>query len=183
VARPSVWDDWNRNSRPVAQSTLPIIELADIDVEKEAREAQARVIERRTIRRGRDAWREINRAESFEGWRAIGAALAVGKRHALKVTGANAAWGRNYSREFSQWLKRHGFDAMGVQKVGRHAFWIGHQVAVDDLPALRRAGSRRYRSAQFPPPWVTRAPPATLVQVRHPARSFVRRKDDLQHAR
>jgi hypothetical protein len=40
-----------------------------------------------------------------------GAALA-GKSHALRVTGANAAWGRNYSREFSEWMKRHGFDAM-----------------------------------------------------------------------
>jgi hypothetical protein len=39
-------------------------------------------------------------------------ALAVGKHHALKVTGANAAWGRNYSRAFSEWMKQHGFDKM-----------------------------------------------------------------------
>jgi hypothetical protein len=53
-----------------------------------------------------------SKAESFDGWKAIGAALAVGKRHALRVTGANAAWGCNYSREFNAWMKRHGFDAM-----------------------------------------------------------------------
>jgi hypothetical protein len=32
--------------------------------------------------------------------------------HALKVTGANAAWGRNHSRAFSEWMKQHGFDKM-----------------------------------------------------------------------
>jgi hypothetical protein len=48
-------------------------------------------------------------ARSDHGWKAIGAALAVGKAHALRVTGANAAWGRNYSHEFSQWLEHHGF--------------------------------------------------------------------------
>jgi hypothetical protein len=62
--------------------------------------------------RGKIAVSIMPKAESFEGWRAIGAALAVGKAHALRVTGANAAWGRNYSREFSDWIKRHGFDAM-----------------------------------------------------------------------
>jgi hypothetical protein len=30
----------------------------------------------------------------------------------LKVTEANRAWGRNYSREFRAWIKRHGFDKM-----------------------------------------------------------------------
>jgi hypothetical protein len=91
--------------------TLPAVELDDIDIEREAKEAAARVAERRLVRRGLDAWREINKAESFDGWKAIGAALAVGKAHALRVTGANAAWGRNYSREFSDWIKRHGFDS------------------------------------------------------------------------
>jgi hypothetical protein len=75
-------------------------------------EAAERIATTRTIRAGRDAWEEISRAESFESWKLIGAALAVGKRHALKVTGANAAWGRNYSREFSNWMKQHGFDKM-----------------------------------------------------------------------
>ncbi|MGO8923927.1 MAG: hypothetical protein ACLQF4_13445 [Xanthobacteraceae bacterium] len=91
--------------------SLPRFNLPDPDL-TEAAEAQALVQERKVIRRGLDALAAINKAESFDGWKAIGAALAVGKRHALKVTGANAAWGRNYSREFSQWIKQHGFDAM-----------------------------------------------------------------------
>jgi hypothetical protein len=32
--------------------------------------------------------------------------------YALRITGANAAWGRNYSRAFSDWIKQHGFDKM-----------------------------------------------------------------------
>ena len=95
-----------------APVTVPKLNIADIDVEAEAREAAARVAERRTIRRGLDAWAEINKAELFEGWKAIGAALAVGKAHALRVSMANAAWGRNYSRAFNDWVKAHHFDKM-----------------------------------------------------------------------
>jgi hypothetical protein len=100
------------NQPPPRPVSLPQLALADHDDEAERRETARRICERRVIRSGLDAWKAINKAESFEGWRAIGAALAVGKRHALKVTGANAAWGRNYSREFSDWMKHHGFDAM-----------------------------------------------------------------------
>jgi hypothetical protein len=92
--------------------TRPPISLPPLDtktIEAEAREAQARV---RVIRAGRDAWEAINKAQSFDGWKAIGAALSVGKRHALKVSGANAAWGRNYSREFNLWVRQHGFERM-----------------------------------------------------------------------
>jgi hypothetical protein len=97
-------------ARPRPAISLPrLIFMAGQDDPKEVAE---RIAERRVIRLGVDAWQAINKAESFDGWRAIGAALAVGKHHALKVTGANAAWGRNYSREFSNWMKQHGFDKM-----------------------------------------------------------------------
>lgn len=92
--------------------TRPPINLPPLDtkaIEAEAREAQARV---RTIRAGRDAWEAINKAQSFDGWKAIGAALSVGKQHALKVSRANAAWGRAYSKEFSLWVRQHGFERM-----------------------------------------------------------------------
>jgi hypothetical protein len=36
----------------------------------------------------------------------------VPRLNALRIAGANAAWGRNYSREFGEWIKRHGFDRM-----------------------------------------------------------------------
>jgi hypothetical protein len=101
--------------RPLRPVTLPAIALDAIPdkvIEEEARAAAAKVVERRTIREGLDAWRAIGKAESFDGWKAISAALHVGKLHALKVTQANAPWGKNYSREFGAWMKRHGFDAM-----------------------------------------------------------------------
>lgn len=94
--------------RPV---TLPPVAILGPDAET-LREHARRIGERRTIRAGVDTWAAINKAESFEGWKAIGAALAIGKAHALKVTQANAAWGRNYSREFCEWIKQHGFDKM-----------------------------------------------------------------------
>ena len=64
------------------------------------KEAAEQIATTRTIRAGRDAWAAVGKAENFKSWQRIGAALAIGKAHALRVTGANAAWGRNYSREF-----------------------------------------------------------------------------------
>src|SRR5262249_41542463 len=39
-------------------------------------------------------------------------ALAIGKAHALRSTGANAAWGRTYSLAFSVWMKENGFASL-----------------------------------------------------------------------
>jgi hypothetical protein len=80
-------------------------------IEAETLEAAAKV---KTIRLGRDAWEAINKAQSFDGWKAIGAALAIGKAHALKVTGANAPWGRAYCREVNLWVKAHGFERLSA---------------------------------------------------------------------
>jgi hypothetical protein len=98
--------------RPPKPVTLPPFELADIDIEREAKEAAQRVCERKIVRIGRDAYHEITRAESFEAWCRVGAALAFGKAYALKATGANAAWGRRYSLAFSVWMKETGFGFM-----------------------------------------------------------------------
>jgi hypothetical protein len=95
-----------------APVTLPRIILQpddDQEIEREAREAAARVA---MIRQGLDAWRAVGKANSFEGWKRIGAALHIGKLHALKVTGANAAWGSAYSRVFSDWMRQHHFNNM-----------------------------------------------------------------------
>jgi hypothetical protein len=77
-----------------------------------ANDTAARFLEYRTIKFGREAWEQINKAETFEGWRRIGAALAIGKAHALKTTGANAPWGQSYCRAFSAWAKEMGFSGM-----------------------------------------------------------------------
>jgi hypothetical protein len=92
--------------------SLPVIEFKRVDAERERKEIAAHLIETRTIKAGADAWQEIGKAESFEAWKRIGAALSIGKSHALKVSGANAAWSRNYSREFNRWLVEHHFDDM-----------------------------------------------------------------------
>src|SRR6516165_9747514 len=63
-------------------------------------EAAERFATARVVRQGRDAWEAIHRAETFEGWAAIGKALAVGRDYALKETGANAPMGRRYSVAF-----------------------------------------------------------------------------------
>jgi hypothetical protein len=88
--------------------TLPPLKLPPVDTTLEAEQLAERCI----IRRGLDAWRTIGRAESFENWAAIGAALSIGKAQALRVTGANRAWGRNYSRVFCDWIKAHKFDSI-----------------------------------------------------------------------
>src|SRR5262245_33840018 len=91
--------------RPVP--SLPTITLPDIDT------AAAGAAKRRQIvRAGSDAWRLIDKSQSFDAWKKIGAALAVGKAHALDVTRANAAWGSAYSKVFSQWMQHHGFGQM-----------------------------------------------------------------------
>ena len=96
-----------QEAKPV---TLPSLRLPPI--EDEAKEAASRFAEQRTIRAGVDAWQAITRAETFEGWKAIGRALQVGRDHALRATGANAPMGRPYSRAFSEWIKTHHFDQM-----------------------------------------------------------------------
>ncbi len=92
--------------------TLPKFVLADVDIEREAREAAERIAEKRVIRAGRDAWQTIGKAETFEAWKHIGAALLIGKRFALRASGANQAWGRTYSAAFCGWLQEHGFERM-----------------------------------------------------------------------
>ena len=93
--------------RPISLPRL--VFLADPD---DLGEAAERLAITRVVRKGRDRWEEIGKAETFSAWCDIGTALAIGKAHALKVTGANRAWGQHYSREFGQWIKANGFDRM-----------------------------------------------------------------------
>jgi hypothetical protein len=64
------------------------------------------------IRKGIDAWQAVGRGNSFENWKAIGAALAIGKAYALRVTGANRPRGSAYCRTFSAWAKEHHLDTV-----------------------------------------------------------------------
>ncbi len=51
MARVSEWDE-KRQGRVVPPPTLPAVNVPDLDIEREAREAAARVAERKTIRGG-----------------------------------------------------------------------------------------------------------------------------------
>ena len=52
---------------PQVPVTLPTLKVADFDIEAEAKEAAARIAERRVIRAGLDAWAAINKAEIIRG--------------------------------------------------------------------------------------------------------------------
>jgi hypothetical protein len=55
-------------------------------------------------------WIELSApAVSFNS---IGAALAIGKQHALKTSQANAPWGRAYGKALHVWAREHGFSTM-----------------------------------------------------------------------
>ena len=96
-------------SRPIS---MPVVRVARLDDVAERREIAERFAQQRIIRAGREAWEAINKAESFDGWKAIGAALAIGREYALRATGANAPMGRPYSWIFSSWCRKHGFGKM-----------------------------------------------------------------------
>jgi len=102
----------DRVAPPVTLPPLPWLETARHQDHELAKELKAQLAEHRIIRAGVDAWRLIGKADSFENWKAIGAALHVGRTFALRATGANAPWGRNYSWTFSAWCKENGFGGM-----------------------------------------------------------------------
>jgi hypothetical protein len=129
--------------KPRAPITVPTLKLPDLDtktIDAEAREAQARV---RVIRAGRGAWAAINKAQ-FEGWLAIGAALAVGKAYALRVTGANRAWGR---MEFGEWIKQHDFERMSA---ATRSVAIELHEHAEQIRAWRDGLPERQRRTSFP---------------------------------
>jgi hypothetical protein len=90
---------------------MPKLAFMTEPVDDTAHKAEA-IIRARIIRSGRDAFEEIRKAESFEAWERIGAALAIGKAEALRTSGANAPWGQHYCRAFSAWAKEMGFGSM-----------------------------------------------------------------------
>jgi hypothetical protein len=95
--------------RPVS---VPVLNIARLDDAAERREIAERFARLRILRRGVEAWQAINKAESFESWVAIGAALAIGREYALRATGASSPMGRPYSWIFSSWCRKHGFGKM-----------------------------------------------------------------------
>jgi hypothetical protein len=61
---------------------------------------------------GSKAWKRLkdNARDSFEDWVLTGKAVFVGKQHALTKSNKARPGGQRYNKEFSAWLKIHGFD-------------------------------------------------------------------------
>jgi hypothetical protein len=95
--------------RPVS---MPRLNLPAYDDSEERRELAAKLARERTVRAGAEAWAEISKLGSFSAWCKIGAALAIGRDHALRTSGASAPMGRPYSWTFSAWCRKHGFGSM-----------------------------------------------------------------------
>jgi hypothetical protein len=100
------------------------------------------IITLRIIRAGRDAWEEIPKAESFDAWERIGAAIAIGKAHALRLSQANAPWGATYCRQFSTWAKEHGF---GTMRASDRSYAIALHENIGAITAWRAGLSDRER--------------------------------------
>jgi len=122
--------------------TLPRLAFVAQPFEDDDRAAD-RFAEQRVIRAGIESWQAITKAESFEGWCAIGKALAVGRDHALKVTGANRPMGKPYCRAFSEWIARHpGFATMPKSTRSVAIELVEH---IDQIEAWRATLSDRER--------------------------------------
>jgi hypothetical protein len=59
---------------------------------------------------GRAAWERRKQGADWEDWKAVGAALLVGRREAMREAQTNEPAGKAYSKAFSDWLKAHHFD-------------------------------------------------------------------------
>jgi hypothetical protein len=124
--------------RPVG---MPKLAFMAGPVDDNAAKAEA-IIRIRIIRAGRNAFEEIRKAESFEAWEQIGAALAIGKAEALRTSGANAPWGQHYCREFSKWAKEHGFNTM---RSGDRSYAIALHENIGTITAWRAGLSDKQR--------------------------------------
>jgi hypothetical protein len=70
------------------------------------------------IQRGQDAWNRHKTDATWNGWLAIGAALAIGRADAMVAANTNQPQGTRYRREFGSWLAHHHFD--DIDKGDRH---------------------------------------------------------------
>jgi hypothetical protein len=130
MARLSDWDE-QLVGREFPKVTLPAFNLPDIDAEAERKETAQRIATQRVVRRGRDAWEAVTRAETLDQWRAIAAALVIGRDHALRVSGAKAPNGRHYTIALTGWLKQN-FGGRPMGKAQRYWCLRFHS----NLPAI-----------------------------------------------
>jgi hypothetical protein len=59
---------------------------------------------------GRAAWERRKQGADWEDWKAVGAALQIGRQEAMRKAQTNKPAGKAYSKAFSDWLHIHQFD-------------------------------------------------------------------------
>jgi hypothetical protein len=112
--RPRTWDCTPQialgrlgEERELAPVTLPKLAFMAEHDDTDIQEAAERLSTMRVIRVGRDALETLNKAQSYDSWLKVGAALSIGKQWVLTTSGANCAWGSVYSKTFNRWLAEH----------------------------------------------------------------------------
>jgi hypothetical protein len=134
--------EFNREITPVTLPRLTLLEKPTQDDPDsiERKEIAAKLAEARVVRQGQEALETVGRAASFSSWLCIGRAMMVGK--SLAIRSAGNAWGQNYSKAFSAWIKTHHFDRIPAPtrsvaiELAEHADQIIRWR--DALPAHRR---------------------------------------------
>jgi hypothetical protein len=66
----------------------------------------------RVCRQGSEAWRRLQREESWVDWLKVGEALQVGREWAMDQAGTNKAEGKAYIMAFGKWLAKYKLDDM-----------------------------------------------------------------------
>jgi hypothetical protein len=82
------------------------------------------------VERGREAWRDLKRDESWEKWVTIGRAIEAGRIAIMAYLGTNQPKGRTWSEVFGAWLKENEFDQ--IDKGARSRL----QACIENLPAI-----------------------------------------------
>ena len=145
--------DLNRPARPI---TMPAFNLPVVDGGAERREIAARFAEHRIVAKGRTAWEAVARAEreTFENWKAVAAALVIGRSHAMRVACTSTPNGAHYTAALSQWLTKN-FSNRPMPKATRYWCLRLHE----NLPAIekwRQSLSERERQKLINPLSVVR---------------------------
>jgi hypothetical protein len=142
---------WLPEENPPAHVTLPTVPWLDKARQHDAQivqEAKESFSEQRIVRAGIEAWATVAKSESLECWKAIGAALSIGRRHALRVSGSNAPIGRRYAYAFCEWAKLHGFGKMDKQTRSVVLDFYGHIDAIEIW--LATLGERERKGLRHP---------------------------------
>jgi hypothetical protein len=137
---------------PISLPRLALLEREDVK-ETAEKETAERIATTRILRAGRDAWEAVQKSGSFENWEKVAVALAQGRDHSLRVSGANRPAGQTYCRAMNHWCAEHGFAAMAKSLRSNAIEMHNH---IDDIRAWRDSLPQRQRQRLNDPLAVTR---------------------------